>query len=335
MRPKICFLSRNTSNYSAALYQNDFYNALKKVADVTLVSTKDKLSEVLQGNRPDIFFFGHQWLDEGGNPLFHISAQDLWNSKTVFFINKEYANLNAKIEYVSKLNPDVLLSHHHDLQSLLDRKLDIPILWIPFAANPELFRPAIYSKKYDLNFSGVLRNPSYPSSQADDREVIHHELFHTLGKLSFAKKSQFSKYRIFWKPITGGRFTDLWNRYSRGHFDNSKDSYAARLSLSKATLNTLSPLGLVGTRFFESAMAKSVILAPKDVDLQGLFDESQILRFDVSKSGLLESLKFVSGDSEELNKILEGAYDHALENHTWDQRVRTVVNWLGYNSKQI
>ena len=332
---KICYLSRDTSNYSAALYQNDFFNALRKVADVTLVSTQDKLSEVLRGNRPEIFFFGHQWLNEDGNPLFRIDSQVLRGSKTVFFINKEYANLAAKLEYVSKLKPDALLSHHHDLQNLTDMRLDIPILWIPFAANPELFRPAISSKKYDLNFSGVLRNPSYPSSQADDREAIHHELFHTLGKLSFAKKRQFSKYRIFWKPITGGRFTDLWNRYSRGHFDNSKDSYAARLSLSKATLNTLSPLGLVGTRFFESAMAKSVILTPKDVDLQGLFDESQILRFDVSKSGLLEALKFVSGDSEELNKILEGAYDHALESHTWDQRVRTVLNWLGYDSEQI
>lgn len=65
MRPKICFLSRNTSNYSAALYQNDFYNSLKKVADVTLVSTKDKLSEVLQGNRPDIFFFWSPMVGRG------------------------------------------------------------------------------------------------------------------------------------------------------------------------------------------------------------------------------------------------------------------------------
>ena len=330
MLPRICYLARDPSNYSAALYQNDFLVALKKVAEVHLVSDSTSFERLRQRGTFDFFFFGHQWLDEKGRPLFELDLDSLETERKVFFVNKEYANLGKKLEYVSKLNPEVLLSHHHDLQSLTGKKLHTPTLWVPFAANQNLFRPASSAKKYDLNFSGVLRNPSHPNSQADDREVVHDELFHTLGKLSLKQKKEFASYSIFWKPITGDRFTDLWNRYSRGHFDNSKDSYAARLSLSKATLNTLSPLGLVGTRFFESAMAKSAILTPKDVDLQGLFDESQILRFDVSKSGLLEALKFVSGDSGELNKILEGAYDHALENHTWDRRVRAVMNWLGY-----
>lgn len=149
----------------------------------------------------------------------------------------------------------MLLSHHHELQSLTGKQLHMATLWVPFVADTDLFRPAIPTKKYDLNFSGVLQNTSHPSIQADNREVVHHEVFHTLGKLSLKEKREFAGYSIFWKPITGYRFTDAWNRYSRGHFDRSKDSYATRLSLSKATLNTLSPLGLVGTRFFESSMA--------------------------------------------------------------------------------
>lgn len=96
MRPKICFLSRDPSDYSAALYQNDFLVALKKVADVHLVSSSASFERLRQTGNFDFFLFGHQWLDEAGQPLLELDFDSLKTERKVFFLNKEYANLEKK-----------------------------------------------------------------------------------------------------------------------------------------------------------------------------------------------------------------------------------------------
>lgn len=328
MPPKICYLSRDPSGYSAALYQNDFLNALRAASDVVLVSNREQFEVVNKKESFDLYLFGHQWLNEEGEPAFHFNPQDLGGSQSIFFLNKEYANLESKLDYVDNLQPTSLLTHHHDLQNLTRRNISANILWIPFAGNPEVFQPTNSRKKYDLNFSGVLRNPSFPETQTDDREVIQDALFHSFKGNLISKRGEFKDLNIYWKPVTGNKYTDLWNRLNQMHWSKSKDSYAKRVSLSIATLNTLSPLGLVGTRYFECALSKSLILTPQQADLQGLFEDSQVVRFEVSKKGLGAALDFARGDSPEVKNIVDAAHNHALRNHTWEKRVLSLLEFL-------
>lgn len=328
MMPKICYLSRDPSNYLAALYQNDFLRSLRKYAEVDLVSSSEQLRTLERERDYDIYFFGHQWLDEEGLPLFELEQRPTGESKIVFFLNKEYANLENKLSYVAQIHPDLLLTHHHNLQSLTQKSIEAPIMWVPFAADPELFRPSNSPSKYDLSFSGVLRNPTYPSSQMDDRERIQKILFHGLGYKAIRPRKEFSGLRLYWRPTTGQVSTDIWNRFALRNWRQSSDDYAARLSVSKTTLNTLSPLGLISTRFFESALSKSLILTPNITELHGLFEDSHILRFNVATRGLLEALEFATSDSKEARFMAESTFDFARKHHTWDMRVKDILSRL-------
>lgn len=326
MLPNLCYISSDPSYYSGALYQNDFLEALRKVANVKLVTSYSELAEARNHEKFDAIIFGHRWLDESGTPAFELELDKLpTHEKRFFFLNKEYANLEAKISAISKLQPDLLLSHHHDVQSLTLYPIEAKILWVPFAADPTLFLPSGYGKRFDLNFSGVLRNPTYPETQKDDREKIHRLLFKGPRELIISKRAEFRRYKLFWHPATGKKFTDNWNRLNRMTWKQPKDAYARRMSMSKATLNTLSPVGLVGTRFFESALTKSLIITPEGTELQGLLEDSHVYRFEVSRRGLLEALEFATSDSKDLFDMLERTYEHVSRNHTWEQRVEAVL----------
>lgn len=329
MKPKICYLSRDPSTYLAALYQNDFLRSLRKYAEVELVSSSEQLRNLERERDYDIYFFGHQWLDEEGLPLFEIEQRPTGKPKVVFFLNKEYANLENKLRYVAQIRPDLLLTHHHDLQSLTQKRIEAPAMWVPFAADPELFRPSNSPSKYDLSFSGVLRNPTYPSSQIDDRERIQEILFQGLSYKAIRPRKEFRGYSLYWRPTTGQVSTDIWNRFALRNWRQSSDDYAARLAVSKTTLNTLSPLGLISTRFFESAFCKSLILTPNETELHGLFEDSHILRFDISTKGLLDVLDFATSDSKEARYMAESTFDFSMSHHTWDIRVLDIISRLG------
>lgn len=75
------------------------------MADVHLVSDSASFEKLRQTGNFYFFLFGRQWLDEKGQPPFELDLDSLKTERKVFFVNKEYANLEKKLEYVSKLNP--------------------------------------------------------------------------------------------------------------------------------------------------------------------------------------------------------------------------------------
>lgn len=295
-----------------------------------LIDSGEKLNFIEANNHVDIYLFGHQWLDESGEPLFDLNFDLISHGRKVFFLNKEYSSLGKKLAYIALLNPDVILTHHHDLQALAPQRIESSIEWVPFAANPELFTPGSGSRHTALNFSGILRNPSFPETQSDDREIVQNLLFNTYKNLIVGRKKPFRPFQVYWSAVTGNWPVDMWNRIYLRNTVQSGQNYAQRLANSRMTLNTLSPLGLVGTRYFETAMSKSLILTPKTSNLQGLFGEEHVVRFELSESSLISAFEFAVSDSNEKNSIVESAFSHAQKHHTWHVRTEQVMQRLGY-----
>ena len=322
---RILYLTKDISRYKAALYQRDFLEHLSALVQLRVVTSLEELQEINpQGY--DLMIFGHEWLDSSGEPWFELPNFELL-PPSIFILNKEYASLEEKLRFPKRVGAKAIVSHHNNLQSLTTYSLEgTPVYWMPFAANDALFHPKLEHEPFafDLNFSGVLRNPTYPDSQEDFREVIHRDLFRTVNDYIIYADRAKKLGKIRWVPITGDWTRDTWNRLRVFSRMSKDEDYAHAIRTSRTTLSTLSPLGLVGTRFFECALSKSGILTPVGQSLHDLFPEEAIFRFGDSDE-LLEQIEFVRSDSKESAQKVEKAYEVALTNHTWKTRTSMFV----------
>ena len=325
---KIIFATRDISNYKAAFYQRDFLSTISSSHEVKLLQEIYEVGPAREF-KPDLLILGHEWLDGQGQPPFDVK-QLVGAVPTVMILNKEYGFLEKKLEYYHEIGAKGLISHHHNLGSLSDLAPHRDSLhWMPFAANQRLFNNLIKEKgkPYNLNFSGVLRNPTHPNSQSDWRETVHRELFYTLNDYILTRKNALQIGRLRWIPITGNWSKDTWNRLRLGKLIQKDRNYAESLARSRLTLCTLSPLGLVGTRFFECALSNSGILVPADQDVQGLFPEEALFRF----SSYEEMLQHVISGRERSPEYLEKtriAKEFATKHHTWEARVDSFFDFV-------
>jgi hypothetical protein len=88
-------------------------------------------------------------------------------------------------------------------------------------------------------------------------------------------------------------------------------------------------LGLVGTRYFESALAETVILHPADHDMLGLLTpDIHTVSFDSGLSDFSEKLRFALSDSLEVKERILSAGALVEEFHLWDHRVKALTEAL-------
>lgn len=322
----LAFATRDISKYKSALYQRDVLSELSKRHAVTPV--QEPVDMVNAAADAEILILGHEWLDSDGNAPFEIRRMSD-NIPTIMILNKEYGALDKKLKYFHQIGARGLVTHHHDLKSLSSFAPAPEVLhWMPFAANDSLFHGSVEpdSKLYDLNFSGVLRNPTFPQTQSDWRERVHRELFYTAKDFILTRRNASKVGRLRWVPITGNWWRDTWNRLRLGRFIQSNENYAKALRMSRFTLCTLSPLGLVGTRFFEAALSGSGILVPVDQDLQGLFPETALFRFS-SIPDLIGHLESAQERSSEYIAKVQLAQELAIQKHTWGARIKSLIDF--------
>lgn len=94
------------------------------------------------------------------------------------------------------------------------------------------------------------------------------------------------------------------------------------MNATKICLNTLSPLDLVGCRYYEAMASKSLLFCERSPVYQGLFkDEQHCVMFESDLSDFDDKLFYYLKHEEERQAIVERAYRHVRENHTWDKRV--------------
>ena len=79
------------------------------------------------------------------------------NIPKILIINKEYANLKRKLEYIKYSKFDFILSHHHEVEKYTEQT-NLKFIFWPFACHKERFLADNKKKNIDLFFSGVLQN---------------------------------------------------------------------------------------------------------------------------------------------------------------------------------
>jgi len=331
---KIIYFTRPYAAYNSANYQCDIIHYLGKKFDLTVkvletsygvpsgeLITKNYQNNLIdQANCYDLVVLGHNLL--GDHPTENIIPYGLEflnkiKIAKVAFIQKEYARLKDKLEFFKKIRIKILISHLGDVSKIKLKDYNPKVIFIPFGFDPIVFnKNNQLSKKWDLCFSGVLENPTWPDEQKNYRTETMSKLFMTLNGIKILKKTP---ARIFWNSVLPGqKIKNTLNRYKR----LDPIDYYKMLSQSKFTLCTTS-CGLITPRFFESMASGSTPIT---------FPNQEINQI----TGLNKKVCVVNNPDELISRILEKQYpsseeviEYAHSNHTWENR----INLLGKELK--
>ena len=122
---RILYLSKNLEQYKAANYQLEFLKALSKKKSLFVYGPgypyfdkKKNLSDIINLYGPfDTIFVGHAWLNDGKNkkidPWANSGLSKLKINKFIF-LNKEYVNLNKKLNWIKENNFQCVFSHYQN-----------------------------------------------------------------------------------------------------------------------------------------------------------------------------------------------------------------------------
>ncbi len=334
---KIIYLSKNMNNYKGAFYQNDMMEEISRCEDVIFYGpgfndfnpNENIKNTINRFGGVDLIIVGHAWLIDTPNkpvdPYPKLSLEDSPVPKVVI-INKEYTNLEAKLKWIRQKNFSYGFSHHFDVE-LYENKTKVPFKFVPVAFNENLFKKTNQiNKDIDFAFCGLLKNNLINTGQTDARIITMKKLFHCLGDIPIIKKSKYKKYNFFWNAIPRNYIVRqsaiLLNKY---RFLNNEEYVKLQLR-SRTFLNTLSPFGLVSTRFYENMASKALVFCEKSENLKQIFPSGCYIAFNSNFSDFDEKFEIATSDSYERSKIIEMAYEIAYAEHTWRIRVKSMMD---------
>lgn len=336
---KIIYLSKNMSDYKAAMYQNDMMEEFRKHAEVIFYGPgfknfdpKEKIKITINKfGDADLLIVGHAWLlDKPGStvdPYPDLCLQDCPIPK-VIILNKEYTNLNEKLNWIKKNNFLCGFSHHHNID-FYEKKSNVSFKFIPFAFNENLFAKTNEKiKDIDFSFCGLLKNDYHNSEYTDARILTMKRLFHCIDDIPVLKKAKYKNYTFFWNAIPRKVFVRKIATLTKKYYRLSNRDYASLQMRSRAFLNTLSPLGLVGPRFFENIASKTLVFCEESNNVKNIFPSECFISFKSDFSDFDEKFEMAISDSVERSKIIESAFDLAFTQHTWKFRVNNMIKTI-------
>tara|TARA_R110001583_G_scaffold18383_37_gene73188 strand:- start:34 stop:969 length:936 start_codon:yes stop_codon:yes gene_type:complete len=247
--------------------------------------------------KPDLICFGFGWTDCSENKPKHVSGLKECGIPVGIILNKEYAGLDKKLEWIKEINPIVAFTVHHDYK-LYEEKTGVPFYQLPFAVNTDVFKDYNIEYTNDFGFSGVIR----PEQTADWRTKI------------YEKSQQWHDIDFFFTP----------------HRHDSLEDYAKRINATKIWLSTTGPADLVGTRYYEVMASKTTLLVCNRMDMvydNLLEDGKHCVMFD-SLEELEKKIRYYLNNDAARNEVIENAYNLVVEKHTWDHRGEFMISTL-------
>jgi len=249
---------------------------------------------------PEVFLFGFGWTDCSYDYPNVIDGLRESGIPTAVILNKEYAALDKKLDWIKDLNPICAFTVHHDYQEY-EKTTGIPFYQLPFAVNPDIFKD--YGEEYDCDFgfTGIVR----PEQTNNWRQKIE-------------ERSR------EWEDI---------NFSFSAHRRDTLESYARRISRSKIWLSTTGPGDLVGPRYYEVMAAGRTLLMCNRFDrgYEGLFSEDEHCVMFETLEELEDKLRYYLANEDKRVQIIRNAQAHTLKHHTWQERAQRVISGITEN----
>ena len=326
-------------NYDSSSYQIDVINALKKKSKLFLYGPgyqyydqKDTIDEIEKksGIKNDFIIFGHSLLSDSYNnfsdPLPNLDVKNSRQLPKIGILNKEYVNLEYKLNYFKSKKILLGFTHHHQIEKY-EEITGIKFKFWPFAVDFKKFNLNNKQKKYDLSFTGVLQNLNLNADQTDLRLKIMKLFYFSIGDINLVKRKKYSKYNVYWNTIP--RYNLLRKIKSLILLKKrlNESDYVLLLNSSKVFLNTLSPIQLISPRYFECLASNSIILCEKSSLYSNIFDEKYYIEFEKDLSNFDEMFNEALLKSCD-NEYLAKANNYVKKNHTWDIRINYLLEHL-------
>lgn len=336
---RILYLSRDMYTYIGAMYQRDVMDELARQTDVSFYGPgfpnydkADTLKNVInkRGGNFDAVVLGHAWLsDREGTDVDPHPGMD-WQSvglPKAVILNKEYVNLDAKLDFIRRSGFDIGFTHHHDVE-VYTEATSTPFVFWPFAFDERRYGGAIPEKKLDFSFSGILQNQNPHANQSDTRVRIMNRFFHCVGDVPLLKRRRYLQYSILWNAIPRSRWqarlAGLLGRYRFMPEQEYRDMQAK----SRIYLNTLSPAGLVSPRLFENMAIQALVFCEDAPNYSRIFPEDCYITFRSDMSDFEDKLLYYLNNEEARLKVVKRAHTEAWSNHTWRMRVEQLLEKL-------
>ena len=304
---KILYLERNHGNsYS---YYNEILGSLQRHETVDgVIKFSDwhpqdpnplDIRKVIDmcSEPPDAVIVGFGWTDcSEAHPKPLVGVQES-GIPTSVILNKEYSALEKKLSWIREINPIAAFTVHHDYK-LYEKNTGVPFYKIPFAVNESVFKNYGQNYSHDFGFSGVIR----PEQANNWRSKI------------LESSKQWEDIKFF--------FTE--------HRHDSLEAYAKRINSTKIWLSTTGPADLVGTRYYEVMACNTTILACnrfKNVYDQLFEEDKHCFMFDTIQE-LQDKIHYYINNDDERIAMIDRAYNHVIENHTWSNRGQEIIKIL-------
>lgn len=300
---KILFLdpNKNAYNYYVEII---FYLSLKYKENFKVYPKYQNktISEIIKdmGWIPDIIIVGFSHTNTGNRKPIKIVNDT--NYKLYIILNKEYAALEKKLQFIRESKPYKCFTVHHEAE-LYEKKTKIPFQRIMWSADPKIFKDYFENYEYDLYFSGVVR----PEQTENWREKI----------FEFLKTNNDMKtYNIF------------LNNLSNGGKRISNVDYAKQLSKSKICFITTGPADLIGTRFFEVMATNRCMILCNYVDNPNIYDKYLIDGFNCvmfnSISDFHKKIIFYFQNDNKRMEIVNKAFEYFNKELTWEKNIEKI-----------
>lgn len=263
---------------------------------------------------PNVIIFGFSFCNLLCNNLdvnFYINLKK-YNIPIYLILNKEYTGLDNKLNWIKKVKPRKVFTVHHDFKKY-SRICNVPFYRIMWSANHKIFKKYNDIYKYDLYFSGVIRE--------EQTGNLRHRIYNRIVNLN-----ELDKYKLLLKV----------GIYKNGIMDGKNnpfnlEEYAININNSKIVLTTTGPTDIVGTRYFEiMASNKALILCNRMDKL--IYEDIVIDKFNCimfqDEFDFIEKCKYYLENENERIKIVNQAYKFFIEKHTWENKVKDLLNNL-------
>jgi hypothetical protein len=287
------------------LYFTELQKAFENNESIEILKNLEKCEVLVLGPG----FLCDEWLQKNKDLPLH----KLDKTKCLF-LNKEYKNLNQKIEFINKNNIQIVFTAHHSFKEWNSRCPNATFYKIPFAYNQDIFTDYQEKKIYDLGFTGNLFNKGP-----------------YIGDEIMGKNFNNVRERIFDKIKTEPFYSNLQMLLGEDVYLKGKQ-YGKTINSSKIWICTPSAIDLVGTRFYEIMGCNTLLLAKvieNENIYDGLFEEGKhFIGFKDDLSDFTEKVKYYLSNEVERVKITKSAYELVNTKHCWKHRVDKIVQIL-------